>query len=136
MNTTHVCRTCGKVSTTIGFKRDDPVLACGHTQIPPTIEEISHEAKEEAEKQLTTIMRERGVDRDTAETIFIEEASSELTQDTAREKEEFLQKQAQIPTGIRRRREQGRNKRVIRHIKSGPRWLGPIVDPEVRKLLD
>lgn len=28
----NMCLTCGKISKTIGFNRDDPVLECGHTQ--------------------------------------------------------------------------------------------------------
>lgn len=130
-----ICRICSKISAQVGFERDNPILACGHAQHLPTPEELAREATEEAERQIALLMRQRGVDRDTAMTIFVEETTAELTEDVAKDQEKLKERLSKIPDNVWKKRTNSRRVRFGK-FSTKPRWVGPLVDPTVKYITD
>lgn len=70
MRTTH-CAACGEEKKIVGFKRDDPILECGHIL---TIDvQIMLETLDKLEKFCTNMVQEKmdtmGIDQETATKI-------------------------------------------------------------------
>jgi hypothetical protein len=131
----NMCRICGKASNKIGYCKGDPILSCGHVQLVPTQEEMAREAAEEAERQIGILMRQHGITHDEAESLFIEQATAELSEDITTAQKEAVDRMDKVPENLKQRRVTGRKKRFTEFNKR-PRWVGPLVDPMVRSMID
>ncbi len=128
---TRTCSVCGKTSAIIGYKRDDPVLGCLHVQQLLSPEEMARIATEEATRQINMLMRQYGIDYDAAESLYVEQATTELTEEIDKGHKELLERLAKIPADVLDRRVKNRKERFVK-FSTRPRWVGPLIDPKVR----